>query len=146
MRNRMPGRFMYDERFGGFFLEEEDNRDADLGFQHSPRHTKQSHPYSYDPFTIYGGPDTRANGSCYTDRLYQWDRAKTERIGKEVFGDGFWFGPNMDPDKVQTFLRRWHDDDTLVLTRVAEFCDGGGYPTWLLVWYSPKSQKPPVTP
>lgn len=115
--------------------------DSDL-HRHNPPHTKRSHPYSYDPFTVYGGPNTGANGSVYTDRLWQWDHGKTQRIGKEVFEDGgdfHWFGSSLRPGKVQAFLRRWNDDESIVLTRVVEYCNAStGYPTWLLVYRTDK--------
>lgn len=118
------------------------DRDSDLQRSNPPR-TRHSHPYSYDPFTIYGGQGRDANGSVYTDRLYQWDHEKTRRIGAEVFGEkGYWFGQNLNPDLVQTFLRRWHDDDTIILTRVVEYCNASnGYPTWLLVYRTTKKAK-----
>lgn len=119
----------------------EDRRDSDLHRSNPPR-TKHEWPYAYDPFTVWGAQGQGANDSVYTDRLYQWDYEKTDRIGKEIFGTGVmgWFGQNMDPERVQTFLRRWHDDDTIILTRVVEFCNASnGYPTWLLVYRTTKT-------
>lgn len=114
------------------------DRDYDLSRSTPPR-DKYSYPYTYDPFTIYGGPNPNANGSVYTDRLFATDCDKTQKIGEEVFGSkSFWFGSHLDPKEVQTFLRRRLGDETLVLTRVVEYCNwSNGYPTWLLIYYKP---------
>ncbi len=126
------------DAFGSFFpLNGGPSIDDDL-HRHDPPWNKWDHPYSYDPFTAWGGPDKAANGSDWSDRLFQFDYEKTSRIGKEVFdgaGDMRWFGAGMSGEKAERFLRLWHDDPSIVLTRVIEYCNvSNGYPTWCLVY------------
>lgn len=47
----------------------EDDADEDL-IRHDPPWTKQSHPYCYDPLTIWGDPrpNKECNGTVYTHK------------------------------------------------------------------------------
>jgi len=116
------------------------NRDVDLP-RHHPRRTKQTHPYAYDPFTIWGqpSPNPKRNGSTYVDRLIQWDRAKYERLARKHYhsGGSSYMQPfNSQSCKghlIEAFLRDWFDDPTLELLRVVEHCNPfTGERTWSL--------------
>jgi hypothetical protein len=115
--------------------------DEDLGRQDPPR-TKSSHPYAYDPFTIWGAhsPNPKCNGSVYVDRLEQWDRAKYKQLAEEVYeGCRPFDSYNCKGDRIQEFLRRWNDDPALKLLRVIEYCNwSSGYPTWRLDYITKK--------
>ena len=92
---------------------------------------KASHPYSYDPICIWGD-ETKGSGE-YTDRLWQWDHKKHDRLCKKHFGDEGQYWNRRDPEKIEAFLRDYHDDPTIKLTFITEFCNvSNGYPTWLL--------------
>lgn len=111
--------------------------DDDLDRQSPPR-TKSSHPYSYDPFTVWGGSSKECNGSEYTDRLAEW-YPKYHEIGRRIFGDRRWFGTHCHGEKIEEFLRELRSDPTLKLTRVVEYCNvSSGYPVWRVDFNSSK--------
>ena len=117
--------------------------DADL-MRCDPPRTKVTHPYNYDPYTIWGKPypDKRSNGFVYTDRLEQWDYGKYERLAAKHYRIGnTWERPfdshNCKGHLIQDFLRDWFDDPGLELLRVIEFCNQAtGYPIWGLDYVS----------
>jgi hypothetical protein len=111
--------------------------DSDLDRSDPPR-SKHEFPYSYDPFTVWGGYRLSCNASVFSDRIFQWDGEKTRLLGKEIFGRGTWFGAGLDPTKVELFLQRWLDDSTIRLTRVVEYCSQGGFPVWRLDYVTTK--------
>ena len=124
-------------------------RDEDLQ-RHDPPWTKQSHPYNYDPFTIWGtpGPSAECNGTNYTDRLSQGDHAKYERLAKKHYrsGSDAYERPFDSHDckghLIERFLRDWHGDPELKLLRVVEYCHPyTGYQMWRLDYASPKEAK-----
>src|SRR5262249_1554438 len=126
------------------FVEVDDDADADLG-RHDPPWTRQSHPYCYDPITIWGAPrpSKECNGTVYTDRLDQWDRDKYARLAKKHYqsGDSCYERPFDFPQckghLIERFLRDWFDDPKLRLLRVVEYCSPGtGYQTWRLDYVS----------
>lgn len=119
----------------------DDNADADLQRQDPPR-TRMTHPYSYDPFTIWGKaePDPCCNGSDYTDRLEEWDYKKFHEIAKETYVGGARPFNSQDcrGDLIEKFLRRYHNAPDLKLLRVIEYCNqSSGYPVWRLNYVTP---------
>jgi hypothetical protein len=109
--------------------------------------TPESHPYSYDPFTIWGHPyaDPTCKGVDYTDRLEQWDYKKYHRILDEVKqGEKFslYARHNCRGDLIEQLLRKYHDNESIELRRVVEYCNAGtGYPVWCLFYrYTPKEK------
>ena len=116
-------------------------QDDDLERSNPPR-TRITHPYSYDPFTIWGGKNRKCNNSVYTDRMSQWDYKKFEETGLKVFGDKGslgWFNTG-NGKKVEQFLRKYNGDNSLELTRIVEYCNvSNGYPVWRLDYYKPKT-------
>jgi hypothetical protein len=118
-------------------------RDADLQ-RHDPPRTKASDPYSFDPYTIWGfaGPNPQCNATDWTDRLWEWNYAKCERLTKEVYPPGSM--PFSDygcrGDLIQEFLRRYHDDESIVLLRVIAYCNASnGFPLWRLDYKTSKA-------
>lgn len=134
------GRYIsrYDRRY-------QDLTDSDLT-RDDPIRTKQSHPYSYDPFTIWGypGPSKKCNASDYTDRLHQWDYRKYDSIAREVYTEGArpFDSHHCRGDLIEVFLQKYHNDPTIKLLRVIEYCDASsGYPTWRLDYVTTKARQ-----
>lgn len=122
--------------------------DQDLQ-RHDPPHTTSSHPYSYDPFTIWGGPSKECNASDWTDRFDEWDYKKAEQLRSEIYwveNDAGEKVPQRPYDRhrcrgdlIETFLQKYLDDATIRLLRVVEFCNASsGYPTWRLDYKTTK--------
>ena len=83
-------------------------------------------------------PDTKANGTVYTDRLLQWDFAKHDRLCEKHFGDTGQYWDRRDPNLIANFLRDWYDNPEIVLCEVIEYCNvSTGYPTWRLDFWVP---------
>lgn len=119
-------------------------RDEDL-IRHDPPWTKAEHPYTYDPFTIWGAaaPSDECNGTVYTDRLSEWDYAKYNRLARKHYrrGDYNYARPfdthQCKGNLIEEFLRDWFDDPKLRLLRVIEYCNPGtGFQTWRLDYVS----------
>lgn len=130
-----------DPNFGLRIRRVQSDADRDLN-SHDPPWTKQSHPYCYDPFTIWGDPrpSQECNGTVYTDRLDQWDSGKYERLAtKHYSGHRPFDSYSCKGDRIEAFLRDWFDDPGLKLLRVVEYCHPGtGFPTWRLDYVSKK--------
>ena len=130
-----------------FFFDDVD-RDVDQDLtRHDPPWTKQSHPYCYDPFTIWGAPrpNKACNDTVYTDRLDQWDSAKYARLARKHYqsGESCYERPfdshHCKGHLIERFLRDWFDDFELKLLRVVEYCSPAtGYQTWRLDYTSTK--------
>lgn len=117
--------------------------DVDQDLQrHDPPHTKEEWPYSYDPFSTWGGPSDHCNGSVYTDRMSDWAHDKFKELGQKIFGTGPWFNTGCSPQKVEQFLREYTGNDRITLTRVVEYCNvATGYPTWRLDYHDPELKR-----
>jgi len=102
-----------------------------------PRRTQHSHPYSYDPFMLCGR-NTPTNGGCYSDRLYQWDHAKTEECAKKHLGRNNQYD---NLKKTQDFLRDLLDHPELDLAYVIQMCNRStGYPVWYFGYNTPQEK------
>lgn len=94
--------------------------------------TKLSHPYSYDPITIWVGGG-KAEDTVYTDRLFQWDHAKHDRLCEKHFGNRGQYWSEREPSKIEAFLRDYIGDPSVTLCCVTEYCNQAtGYPVWRL--------------
>lgn len=92
--------------------------------------TKATHPYSYDPFTMWRGP-VEPDGSVYTDRLMQWDNKKHDELCLKHFGDTGQYWSQRRTGQIQEFLRDYLDAPNLVLCEVQEHCNqSNGFPCW----------------
>lgn len=109
--------------------------------------TKHSHPYSYDPITLYINSVVKPTGTIYTDRLLQWDRSKHDSLCEKHFGDSGQLWDARRPEKIEAFLRDWCEDQGLQLCAVIEYCNAAsGYPTWRLDYYQEQSDRNPSGP
>ena len=92
--------------------------------------TKATHPYNYDPFTMWRGPGKPDYG-VYTDRLFQWDYKKHDALCIKHFGNRSQYWDHRNTDKIQAFLRDYFNMPDLVLCEVQEHCNQAtGYPVW----------------
>jgi len=95
--------------------------------------TKWSNPYNYDPI-IQFVTDEQPNNSVYTYRLIGFNLEKYSDLCLKHFGnfgnsDHYW--NNRSPEKIQSFMRDWTDNEKLKVVNVVEYCDiETGYPTW----------------
>lgn len=118
------------------FNEDEDPRWVD------PRSTrsKERYPYSYSEFFHFGSRDLikRPGVGCdYSDRIWQWDRAKADRLwGKYVAPKRFCQASRA---QLSAFMSAFHGRK-LEVVALAEGCDAGGFP-YHIVWTAvPKNQ------
>lgn len=96
--------------------------------------TKATHPYNYDPFTMWRGQG-EPDGGVYTDRLLQWDYEKHNRLCLKHFGNQGQYWADRDTDAIQAFLRDYLDAPELVLCEVQEQCNQStGYPVWYFAY------------
>lgn len=101
----------------------------------SPRKSKLTHPYNYDPFDLYS-TGKESNGSAYSDRIYQWNHEKHDTLCMKHFGNKGQYWDNREVNKIQDFLRDYFDSPELVLTKITEYCNQAtGYPCWLFSFY-----------
>lgn len=98
-----------------------------------------SHPYSYDPFTIWKRQGAAPNDSVYSDRLLQWDFKKHNELCQKHFGNKGQRWDNRSPELIEKFLQDYLDDPTLSLCEVIEGCNqSNGYPYWCFRFFSSK--------
>ena len=98
-----------------------------------PSRTKSSHPYSYEPFVTYrNGENKEINDTVYSDRLYQWDYEKYNKLCEKHFGDKGQYFSNRDPKNIENFLKEYYNNDSLELILIEEGCNySSGYPYWI---------------
>lgn len=111
----------------------------DLNEYGEPRRTKASHPYSYDPITLFdsGG---KPNATDYTDRLFQFDHEKYTRLREKHMPNTRW--DNSPVASIEAFLRDYHGRPALKLCKVIEYCNqSNGYPVWRLDYFYEENAK-----
>lgn len=94
---------------------------------------KSSHPYSYDPFTVWtAGATAMGHHGVYTDRMRQWDYEKFSSLKREIFGTSSDYWNEFKPKDIERFLCAYLDKP-VKLVRVIEYCNQAtGYPLWYL--------------
>jgi hypothetical protein len=94
------------------------------------------HPYSYDEFFRFGSRETiRQPGlnANYSDRLWQWDREKADRLWRQ-YVDTRW--ESASAAQLSAFLSAYHGQPVEVVA-LAEGCNqSNGYP-YFIVWWKP---------
>lgn len=98
--------------------------------------TKHTHPYSYEPFTLYGGrADITDTQNAYSDRLFQWDSDKFNKACIEVWGNKGQRFDNRTSSEIEQFLRIYTGNGKLKLVWVVQECNvSNGYPVWYFQW------------
>ncbi len=72
--------------------------------------TPMTNPYTYDGYIIYrNGKNEEADDSVWSDRLYQWDAAKHDRLSKKHFGNAGNDYSGRDAKKIEAFLSDYFD-------------------------------------
>jgi hypothetical protein len=105
---------------------------------------KHDYPYSYSPYVNWQHPKAelleKQNAGFYTDRAFTWDHEKYNDLCQKHFGDHGQYWNNRAPSLIQLFVRDYNDDQSLILTKVIEYCNvSNGYPVWYLGYYSEKN-------
>lgn len=73
----------------------------------------------------------KANTTVYSDRLYQWDSKKHDKLCKKHFGNESQIWSNRDSKKTEEFLRDYFEDDNIVLCKIQQTENKStGYPLW----------------
>ena len=100
--------------------------------------TPSTHPYSYDGFVTWrGGKNKEANNTIYSDRLWQWDYKKADKLCIKHFGDKSQYFGNRTPEQIEAFLRDFTDNPNLKLIFIMEYCNqSSGYPLWRFEYHS----------
>ena len=111
----------------GLFVDEDDSMWVNPRY----RDTKDTHPYSFSEYFIYGNREKIKDCSGdYSDRMIQWKRGVYFSAWEEHVNTRNW-----RPDQIQNFLRAYHENPNLELTGVAEGCNvSTGYPYYIF-WY-----------
>lgn len=93
--------------------------------------TKSTHPYSYDGFVSWrGGKNEEVTGTVYSDRLLQWDYAKTRSLMAKHFGNDGDYYSNRSPENIQSFLSEMFGHEVKLIL-IMEYCNqSSGYPVW----------------
>jgi len=105
--------------------------------------TKHSHPYSYDPFTIWRVlPKECETGSFYTDRMFQWDHALTTELIKKHFNTQSQRFDGYTAEQLEPFVRERFNKPNLKVAALREYCNQAtGYPVWLITYSDPKTEE-----
>ena len=105
-----------------------------------PARNKWEYPYSYDPILAYQNDAVKVDRGVYSDRLYQWDYKKHDKVSQKVFGNISQTWSDRSPKQIQEFLRFYFEDETIQLALVVEYCSqSSGYPCWYFGYASSKS-------
>ncbi len=104
------------------------------------KRSKQSFPYNYDSFVQWrGGTNEEINGSCYSDRLLQWNYEKCRTLMQKHFGESGDYFSRRKPEAIESFLREYFEDDSLRLILIMEHCNQStGYPLWSFEYHTKK--------
>ena len=98
--------------------------------------TPITHPYSYDGYVIYrNGKNSEVTGSCYSDRMYQWNYEKFNKCCMDIFGNKGQYFDSRDPNLIEKFLQKYFDKSNLKLIYIMQWCNqSSGYPLWSFHW------------
>lgn len=71
--------------------------------------------------------DKDPDRTIYTDRLYQWDHEKHDRLCKKHFGDTGQVWRYRDPEAIEAFLCDWLDKEVEIVTIEPQIHQARGY-------------------
>lgn len=91
------------------------------------------YPYSYDPFvTFRNGENEEINDTVYSDRLFQWDSQKYNKLCKKHFGNEGQYFDGRSPSIIEKFLQDYYGNKNLKLILIEQGCNvSSGYPYWV---------------
>jgi hypothetical protein len=94
--------------------------------------TKKSHPYSYEPYVIFGPAGHIGTASAWTDQMRKEDRTRFDWLCvkhfKECSGPGW---SSLPQSNVTSFMRELYGDPRLEVYRLVEFCNTRTeFPEW----------------
>lgn len=94
------------------------------------KYTKQQRPYCYSEHVVGRLAANHPKMSAiYTDRMWSWDREKTQRLMQKHLSESRWQHPDMFA--VQEFMAEWLEDPKVQVIAVMEWCNAAtGFPTW----------------
>jgi hypothetical protein len=96
--------------------------------------TPDEYRYSYDAYVQVKKADEYQQ-VVYSDRLFQWDCGKYNRLCEKHFGNHGQYWSDRDFDKIQDFLRDYYDNQELELVGQMEGCNvATGYPYWVFMF------------
>lgn len=99
-----------------------------------PQKSKFDYRYSYDTFIIWHN-GKKAKGSVYTDRLYQWDYEKHNKLCKKYFGNESQYWSDRKQKDIEKFMQEFNDDETINVVALAETCNvSNGFPIWIIFY------------
>jgi hypothetical protein len=94
--------------------------------------TKKSHPYSYEPYVIFGPAGDVGTASAWTDQMRKEDRPRFDALCVKHFRDCN--GPgwsNLPQSNMTAFMRELYGDPRLEVYRLVEFCNTRTeFPEW----------------
>ncbi len=94
------------------------------------KHDERYH-YSYSPFIVWG-EDIPEQGCVYTDRLFQWDPEKFDKLCLKHFGNVSQYFNDRNHELVEAFLSDYLGKK-VKLGMIVEWCNvSSGYPLWSL--------------
>lgn len=92
---------------------------------------KHNFPYTYEPYVLWEKDYKKTDSAVYSDRLFQWDCYKAEKISKEI-GVNLNSYTNKEPEKTEQWLRKYFDNESLILTGIEEGCNvSNGFAYWI---------------
>lgn len=104
--------------------------------------SKQDHPYSYDPFTVWMDMSFKSNEDChviYSDRMSQWDYQKNRTLQKEHLGKETDYLGDFTPNQLTNYLSAYLERE-IIMIRIQECCNvSNGYPLWVF-WFKYKDE------
>lgn len=92
--------------------------------------------FNFNVTDEYGGSviynsNKKSNTTLYSDRLYQEDSKKHDKLSKEIFGNSGQYWGNRTISKIRLFLQKFVGDKNLELVRIVQYENqSNGYPYW----------------
>lgn len=110
------------------------------GVKNKDRRTKETHPYGYDPFFLFGNHETIADAHCnYSDRYPLWGEKKFRNALEKAGIQSMW--GRVEPEQWDAFVKAYHGK-SYECVGVVEWCNmSSGYPCWSIHFKKTKKGK-----
>lgn len=96
--------------------------------------TPNNYRYSYDAYVVIK-IDDKYEHCVYSDRLFQWDSAKYNKLCLKHFGNEGQYWDNRSYKKTQAFLRDYYNNQKLKLIGIMTGCNvSNGFPYWIFMF------------